>query len=266
LTLHSHQWAMVPVSPKTAIVFPSNPDVDAAGTVQFRLSGANLPNIVPLTLLWKVYPIQQDSYYTTFFHARSDGTFDGDATYFGCHPYPNPAPNGTAHNWEISIATLDITTDENSNDTTVAPGQWYSQAASTRSDGVSSTIVDFYWNLSVSSNRIISYTTALGVALANASVSPAITFGDAPWAPGQECLSGRLRGIQIYSSRLLLTDIEALNVCETDAQVLAACSERGITSLWFLNMNPTPSDITDKSGNGRNPSWANANRPTLWSS
>ena len=42
-----------------------------------------------------------------------------------------------------------------------------------------------------------------------------------------------------------------------DAEVLAATADLGITSLWYLNMNPRPSDVTDKRGSGapHDPSW-----------
>lgn len=244
-------------SPVYGLIFPSN----GGGDVRFALSGASLPDITPLTLLWKINPVQQTGFYTTFFHARNDGTFIAESNYFGCHPYPQGGASGTTHNWEISIEGSDDITDENGNSTVVTKGQWYSQAAQAY-PSASVSKVDFYWDLATASTRVISHTT--GAALTNASASPALTFGGAPWNPNGECLSGTLRGIQVYNATLSLADIEALHVCETDAQVLAVCSSRSITSLWYLNMNPTPDDITDKSGNGRNPSWANANRPTLY--
>lgn len=239
------------------LIFPSN----GGGDVRFALDGANLPDITPLTLLWKIKPVQQTGFYTTFFHARNDGTFVGDRTYWGCHPYPQGGGSGTVHNWEVSIEGGDDIVDENGNSTVVTKDAWYSQAAQAY-PSASVSKVDFYWDLATASTRVISHTT--GAALTNASASPALTFGGAPWNPNAECLSGTLRGIQVYSGALSLADIEALHVCETDAQVLAVCSSRSITSLWYLNMNPTPDDITDKSGNGRNPSWQTAGRPTLY--
>lgn len=248
-----------PSEPITGIVFPSN-----GGTpVRFRFSGTgNYPDIQPLTLLWKYYPVQQTGYYVTFFHSRTDGSFVGDQTYFGCHPYPQGGSSGTTHNWEISIEGMDDITDENANSTVVTKSAWYSQAASTRSNGGGQSIVDYYWDLATSSNRRISHLTVDGQ-LTNASASPGITFGCASWN-NDENLSGRLRGIQIYSSQLSEADIEALHVCDTNAAVLAACTSRSITSLWYLNMNPTPTDISDKSGNGNDPAWVGAARPTLW--
>lgn len=49
----------------------------------------------------------------------------------------------------------------------------------------------------------------------------------------------------------------------TNAAVIAYCSANSITP-WYVNLNPTPSDISDKSGAGHDPAWLNANRPTLW--
>jgi hypothetical protein len=51
---------------------------------------------------------------------------------------------------------------------------------------------------------------------------------------------------------------------ETDAQVLAVCRDNGMALPWYLNMNPSPSDISDKSGRGNNPAWVGTERPTLW--
>jgi hypothetical protein len=243
--------------PITGLIFPSN---GTSNPVAFRWTGT-FPDIVPLTVMCKYYPVQQTGYYCTFFHSRTDGSFVATWTYFGCHPYPNPPPDGTAHNWEVSVGGVDDTTDENANSTVVTKGQWYSQASTSRANGGSSSIIDFYWDLDTSSSRIISHTT--GATLANDANQPGITFGFSPWT-ATENLSGRLRGLQIYSAQLSLADIEALHVCESDSEVLAVCASRSITSLWYLNMNPTPTDITDKSGEGHSPSWVNANRPTLW--
>jgi hypothetical protein len=38
----------------------------------------------------------------------------------------------------------------------------------------------------------------------------------------------------------------------------------GTSSVWYLNINPTPTDITDKSGKGHNPSWVGSERPALF--
>jgi hypothetical protein len=45
-------------------------------------------------------------------------------------------------------------------------------------------------------------------------------------------------------------------------RVLAAA---GSASIWYVNLNPTPTDISDKSGRGHNPEWVGNARPSLWS-
>ena len=84
-------------------------------------------------------------------------------------------------------------------------------------------------------------------------------FGDNLWA--DERLSGRLRGMQIYSDALSLAQIQARMDLASDVAVVAA----NPSSLFYCNLNPTPDDISDKSGSGHNPSWHDsANKATLW--
>jgi hypothetical protein len=83
--------------------------------------------------------------------------------------------------------------------------------------------------------------------------NPAIIIGDAPWDAGYEVYSGVLRGFQFYDTVLTPDEIQR----EID-------NPGSVRTPWYLNLNPTPSDISDKSGNGHNPAWVNANRPALW--
>ena len=57
-----------------------------------------------------------------------------------------------------------------------------------------------------------------------------------------------------------ITDIAAEAASEQDLPVTAA----GTASRWYSNINPTPSDVSDKSGAGHSPTWDNANRPGLY--
>jgi len=70
--------------------------------------------------------------------------------------------------------------------------------------------------------------------------------------------------VQVYNAALTEAQIVALAAKDYDADVLSYCSANGIASLWYLNMNWTLDDITDKSGAGHHPSWAGTARPTLW--
>src|SRR5687768_17487377 len=221
----------------SGLVFPSNGD-GSVSNVRFQFSGAAMPNIAPLTLLWKVMPIQHNGFYTTFFHGRTDGSFVGDSTYFGCHPYPQGGSGGTTHNWEISKNGVDDIVDENGNSTVVTKGTvgsplWYSQAARARNVG-SDSEVDFWWDLRTTVNRRIHRRDA-GHLLTNAASSPALMSGDAAWAPNNERLSGILRGLQYYQSDVSITHIQALEVLESNAAVLSYCAANAITP-WYVNM------------------------------
>jgi hypothetical protein len=87
--------------------------------------------------------------------------------------------------------------------------------------------------------------------------APALTFGDAPWQPGRETCACTLRGLQIYNSLLSLADIQA-------EMAAPLSTPAGANSVWYLNLNPTPTDIADKSGKGHHPAWVGTGRPALY--
>ena len=79
----------------------------------------------------------------------------------------------------------------------------------------------------------------------SAPTNAALTFGDAPWAPSTEIMNGVMRGIQVYSTLLSVADVGAeINNPKSTAA--------GTSNIWYLNLNPTPTDISDKSGAGNN--------------
>ena len=216
--------------------------------------------IYPATYIWRAYPGQQSGYYTAFFWGNDDGknnlsTFlwksgGGADSYYGAHPYPNPPPNGSAHNWEISIEQQDF------QNGAVVYNKWYTQALRVWADG-SGKHHEFYWDLPATdaSHRV---TRDSDPTWGNAKPPvPALTWGDAPWAPGNEVWNGILRGIQVYSANLSVADIQK----EANAPLSTSA---GSQSIWYLNTNPTPSDITDKSGKGHHPEWVGSERPKLW--
>jgi hypothetical protein len=227
--------------------FPSNGSTSS--DVRFRFTGAALQPMYPATYIWSVNPRQQSGYYTTFFHGPE--SFPTTNSFYGAHPYPKSPPGGNTHSWEIAANFGDFTNDASGNDTTVQYGRWHTQALVVTSSG-SNTVLNFYWDLPNTSKRITT-TVPATVPASN----QALSFGDAPWAIGNERLSGILRGIQSYSSALPLSDIlaEAITPMSTSS---------GATSIWYLNLNPTPNDISDKSGKGHHPSWASSARPSLW--
>src|SRR6185436_15724296 len=81
------------------------------------------------TYIWRVYPREQEGYYTAFFHANNSSVFNNQYQYYGFHPYPYPTfppPPGTTavQEWEISVAGgYDIT------GSPVVFNRWYQQVA-----------------------------------------------------------------------------------------------------------------------------------------
>lgn len=259
LVLGVFRSSAVAVQAATGLIFPSNGDADS--DVRFKFTGANLLSAFPATYIWRVKTVQQTGYYTTFFWGP-DGAFTG-AGYYGAHPYPKSGTSqGTTHDYEVSIDGADYVTDDNANDPTVVHDTWRTQALIVREVAGSELEAKFYWDLDVDVGRVITYPGGNSdYATSFPPASPALTFGGAPWGVvgGQntECLSGTLRGIQVYADDLSLSDIQA----EIASPKSTAA---GLASIWYLKLNPTPDDIADDSGAGHDPAWANANRPTLY--
>lgn len=245
-----------PAGAVSGLSFPGS----AAVTTTMRFRFLNPLAIYPATYIWRVYPIRQAGYYTAFFWGNDDGRGDSTTflwvngreadTYYGAHPYPNPPPNGTSHDWEISILQSDPVNGA------VVYDRWYTQAFRAWSDG-SGKHHEFYWDLPrIGARHRVAVSAGTDYGNRNPPV-PALTWGDAPWNPGREVWCGMLRGIQVYAANLSVSDVlsEASTPLSTSA---------GVANIWYLNLNPTPGDISDKSGRGHDPAWVGRERPGLW--
>ena len=183
---------------------------------------------LPATYIWKVRPRQQNGYYTAFFWGN-DGPFYWGPTspdsYYGAHPYPSPPPNGSAHKWEISVYGDDYLSSQD-----VVYDRWYTQALRVWSDG-SGKHHEFYWDLPDTTRVIrVNVSSSYGNIM---PPSPALTFGDAPWNESDEIMNGVMRGFQIYSVTLTLSDVLAeINSPRSTAN--------GASKMWYMNLNPTP--------------------------
>ncbi len=240
--------APVPPDPITGIDFLSNGE--ASNDIRFALTGGDLLPAYPATYIWRCNLRQQNSFYTIFFWGP-DGAFTG-AGYYGFCPYPDGGGGGSTHKYEISANGADYTTGSPA----VTYDAWRTMAGRVSNSGTNLTF-RFYYNLPNTSDYIETLINSYGAGFPPSG--PGLTFGGAPWNTGNECLSGILRGIQVYDAALSEANILAAAALDYDADVLAL----GLNP-WYLNMNPTPTDITDKSGNGNDPAWKTANRPTLY--
>ena len=259
------QVGMGAASAQTGLDFPGNAAVNT--TMRFKFANPHMnglpiygPGGQGVTYIWRAYPRQQAGYWTAFFWGNDDGggslsTFlwlpgGGADSYYGAHPYPQNPPNGNTHNWEISVEQNDF------QNGAVQYDRWYTQALVVWSDSAGKHH-EFYWDLpnTDANHRVVRVSSpAVGEVVPPA---PALTWGDAPWSPGNEVWNGVLRGIQIYNNRLSLNDIQS-----EIATPLSTTA--GAAAIWYLNVNPTPSDISDKSGKGHNPVWVGSERPALY--
>lgn len=241
--------------------------------IRFEFSVANTVQRYPRTELRRVLYRQQNGYRTTMFrtNAMTFGSFVGNRLYEGTHFYPHPtnSPSGETHHHEISIDGKDTPTsdqknglDDNGNSTLGENNRWYIQA--TRLRLVSGDLkVEYFYDLAAGIDRVVSYT----IIAANIPADPGNmqhVFLSSPWTgdgnSNSETHFGLFRANQIYSDALSDANMLAAAACNYDDEVLSL----GLGNLWHLCMNPTPSDLTDKSGNGRHPTWANALRPALF--
>ena len=248
----------------TGLLFPTNASSVNPGLMW---TGAGKLPMVPATYIHRVTHSNQAGYYTTFFNGRGDGTFAGSNDYYGCHPYPDSGDaSGTTHKFEVSARGADYVTDLNANPTAVSYDVEYIQAVCVYNSG-GKTIVDFYWDLP-DTTKLIRYDAGAGNILAeDGAHTPTLIYGIAPWSYAEQ-LNGILRGIQQYDY-----DMSAAGTTTTDLLLEAAnhtsdtpVTSGGVANVWYMNQNPTPTDVTDKSGAGHDPTWLNTDRPTLWTS
>jgi len=229
------------------------------GRVRRMLYWHNPLPIYDATYIFRVYPRKKIAgrykYYTTFFWGN-DGTFlwdDGKAnTYYGAHPYPVPRPSGPGQ-WEISVHSDDFVTGSE-----VHWNRWYTQVFRAWRESPSITHHEFYWDWPYR-YRVIKHTVVDPKWARKNPPTPALVMGQAPnfkgasWGgyPGWEEFNGIIRGIQIYAGLLSLYDIQS------EIEVPKS-TKAGKKLIWYLNINPRPSDVTDKkcSGVPHNPEWS----------
>lgn len=215
------------------------------------------------TYIWKYRPRQQTGYYVTMWWSNN-GSFlwdgGGSNTYYGGHPYPqNSANTGTTHWWETAggDSGADLLLTLAGTNRVVIKDVWHTQAMRVIVNGDGSKTIRFYLDLPNLANNDIMQKGVLSTWGETNPPSPALTFGDSPWYASfqHERMSGIFRGLKIFSRTL--SEAEMLTEAGADPVVTSG--------IWYSNINPTPDDITDKSGQGHHFIWADpANKATLW--
>lgn len=208
------------------------------------------------------------TYWTMFFWGNN-GVFWWDNysanSYYGAHPYPTPAPYGSTQAWEISVYGNDYL------GPTPSWNRWYTQVFRAWRESASLVRHEFIYDyeLWISSGKtkgVMSKDIDDPVWAAVNPPSPCICVGQAPdfygvgassgqsWGgyAGYEEFKGVLSGMQFYNARL------------SDAQLASELATPGSARTpWYLNLNPTPSDTSDKSGNANHPLW-DGSKAALW--
>jgi hypothetical protein len=264
-------------------------DGNESANTQRVLRWLSPPAAFPMTYVFRVYPKgpknATDPYknYWTLFFWGNYGDFGVSASkklFYGCHPYPFDGPNATTgQQFEISADYVDISAGSGQ----VAWNRWYTQVIRAYVDG-SVYHIDFIfdWDLFISSSGasgVMAYSWATSGWTDPAT--PSIVVGEAPpndsntasWGgyQGREQFKGIIRGIQIYAAKLGATGTGAGDghggtaPLPADLATVTAelASPGSAATLWYYNPNPTPSDVTDKSGAGHNPTFPAASA-FLW--
>lgn len=258
----------------TGLDFPSNGNSPSGAFVAFQFLNPQA-NGLPMwgadnggvTYIWKIKPRQQPGYYVTFWWSNN-GTFEWNAgkpdSYYGAHPYPRGGGTGTTvHDWEIGGLDYgaDFITTQSGASNQVVKDRWYTQALRITVNADGSKTGRFYVDLpSTAPGNVIQVNVPSYFGAKNPP-APALTFGDSPWYANyqHERLSGVLRGVKIFNRALSESDTLA------EAAADSIVTGQGAANVWYMNINPTPDDIRDKSGAGHHPAWADpSNRAKLW--
>lgn len=270
---------------QTALVFPAN---NAAGSdIRFLFSGANLPARKASTILWaSCSNASITGYVTHIWFSHNVAVFQADNYEVGGHPYPANAATydgtgqveagvqggsgGTSHYMELAgLSARDQIAIPGTAVQPVKDGTtWKRHALQTTLITGGTEVRHRYWPdvIADSTNyfeRIVSNTGF------PAPSAPAFYWGTSDWRAGSggantndETPNGKLRGFVIVDSGALTNaQIAAISALNTDSAVTSYLSGQSLTP-WYVNMNPTHTDVSDKSSAGHSPSWANANRPS----
>ncbi|HKP96480.1 MAG TPA: hypothetical protein VJ385_12050 [Fibrobacteria bacterium] len=270
----------------TGLLFPGNGV--AGGDIGLDWTGPNLPSRTDHTALWEWTGGDQNGFFAVAWHCSKDGTWHGWSqkadTYmydFGTHPYPYPVkdgldPDGNAE-WQghgkllneqyFEIAGLiapgrDFLASPGPGATyRYIPGRTYRQARVCRilSDGPDKGKLEHLYYIDLPDT-----TKVIRQIIPNelqAPANPVFRFGASPWTgdgnTNAETTNGILRALKIFRA---LPTADILAESAEDRKNIAVTAN----PPWYINVNPTPADVSDKSGAGHHPVWANSNRPKLY--
>ena len=274
----------------TGLDFPGNTG-GGGTTYQFKFASPHTnglpawgPSGAGVTVIWQAYTKEEPfpdpcdngtdrPFYTTFFWG-DDVSFQPGAATWGMHPYPRDTfycTDGGKLYWEIATNGGDYL--DTTDDLITTFGIWRWQVARAWGASAADKTMEYVWDWLTGYNGS-TIDTVYEIAVTKSSygdsnpTTPVLAWGDAPWNEGDEIYYGVLRGIMIFATQLSDADVETVVVDANNggATPWTACGTNCTTSVWYANINPTPTDIADDSGQGNDPSWDGDNRPALWES
>ena len=270
------------------LIFPSN--FASGSDIRIIFDGSNLLSRTSHTVIWQWNSLPgSDGYRAQTWHSHNTGSFAGDTYEFGAHPFPcdgnfdgngqatgGTGGSGSARYMEMAgLNALDHIANPMASSFPISEsspngGTIYTSARTVRVSGAN-LVHRVYPDVINSPSNYIEITIATAD-LTAAGSTPAFYFGASDWRSG---LGGggagtndETPGYMMRFFRLFSTALDASGTSDLVAEASVVNNDpataAGASSIWYSNISPTPSDITDKSTAGHNPTWANANRPTLW--
>lgn len=252
---------------QNALLFPSNTGATFVA-LQFANPNSNgLPFYGPSSngwsMVWETKYIQQTGYYAMWWWSNN-GTFlwnsGSSDTYVGAHPYPaNGTGSDTNHVWELAgmeTAADNVLTRAGTTKSVVKGTQFVQGFIM---DGSAKKGV-FYTALPSTANAdVIEHTAPGGFGTTNPP-SPCLTFGDSPWAQGQERASCYFRRLKIFAPALSESDL--ISEAGDMSRIVTA---NGLSSIWYGKKNwRSIDDLTCDYNTARALVWADSgNKATL---
>ncbi len=211
------------------------------------------PGNAGVTVVRKLVTRQQTGYYSQFWWARGDGTFDSADGYWGFHPYPQTSNNtGTTHWHEVSIDARDFINSAGNwsfdggswtgNNATDDVGEVRRQGIRVQYLGANSKQLTYYTNLPSTASGEKSFADITNPGYGS-NPSPKVVIGDSPWYASYQhersCMD--LYGIKIFAD--LLSEADMLSEAADFSQVVTSAGQASI--WWFKNGFDSTTDLTD---------------------
>lgn len=241
--------------------------------------------------IWKSKRESQTNYYSECWLTQDLGpdSFDGGKYSIGFHPYPADGTfdaNGQrlaydANNHYFEIAGVwqgeGVSQDRIASPVSIVGSgnqvafpvdksdtAWYTNYVAIELIA-SGTVARAYYYPDLEGDATKVMMADMAVADIQSPTNPVWQFGSPNWMPSgntsNETPKGKSRYFKLFHNKLSLPDALAEAQSESDLPVSAG----GIASVLFSNINPTVTDVTDKSGEGNDLSWGTTARPTNYS-